>query len=545
MSVAEKDRTEREVDTLQLESSIMSTRTNTLSRDKDRVVLDGVSVRDCVGLLLGALFIAAAGTPVSSQERIYDYHSSSAEIVWRGTQALKLCNGLFVSNRTVRQIYDKELTGLRPRGPMTRSRVAIDYREKAVAVGVGGADPVPPMRSAHREGLGCVVMAPHQTFDDIDDLPILQMTPFAGDPDTIPWPDGDMVDATSLSSDIDGDALEAAGEWAFDRVTHGGHQGQITTSLLVVHEGDIIYERYAPGFDRDTRTRTWSTAKSLASTIIGIAVDQGLLELDEPLPVEWLPAGNEEPDDPRNSVTLRHVLHMSSGLYPMDNDYNWVRGSHMVYFGGWDAGYHSRDRGLVHEPGTVFDYENYDPLLALLSLRNAIGDTQDYLEFPHQVLFRKIGMRNTLPGVDRFGNYVMSSQVYTNTRDLARFGLLYLNEGRWNGEQIVSEEWVDFVRTPAPSTWETGNQYGGQFWLVPDERADLPQDAYATRGAQGQFTIIVPSYDLVVVRRGLDWREGSPGPGLSAWNLLEEVLKALPSRGSGKKMSLREETTRR
>ena len=140
-------------------------------------------------------------------------------------------------------------------------------------------------------------------------------------------------------------------------------------------------------------------------------------------------------------------------------------------------------------------------------------------------------MRNTVAGVDRFGDYVMSSQVYTNARDLARLGLLYLNRGEWNGERILPESWVDFVRTPAPSTQHFGNFYGGQWWLIPDARTELPQDAYTSAGAQGQYTIVVPSHDLVIVRRGLD---GS-GPGFPTWDLLQEVLKATPKREGGKK----------
>ena len=174
-------------------------------------------------------------------------------------------------------------------------------------------------------------------------------------------------------------------------------------------------------------------------------------------------------------------------------------------------------------------------VLGLLALKKAIGDQRAYLEFPHRELFRRIGMRNTIPGVDRYGNYVMSSQVYTNARDLARLGLLFLNGGRWNGEQIVPEEWVDFVRTPAPATRSTGNQYGGQWWLVPDSRTDIPQDAFASSGSQGNYTIVVPSCDLVVVRRGLDWEESGPGPGMNRWEVLGEVLKAIAPREGGRK----------
>src|SRR5262249_60606363 len=145
--------------------------------------------------------------------------------------------------------------------------------------------------------------------------------------------------------------------------------------------------------------------------------------------------------------------------------------------------------GIVREQGTTWDYENYDSLLGVYALKTVLGDYQKYLEFPRRALFDRIGMRNTIPGIDRFGDYVLSSQVYTNARDLARFGLLYLNEGTWNGKRILPESWIQFARTAAPSTNRYDRQYGGQFWLVPDSRTDLPQDAYSTARNRGQFNI--------------------------------------------------------
>jgi CubicO group peptidase (beta-lactamase class C family) len=482
------------------------------------------------GLALG---VALAAGPARAQHprSTVDYHSSSAEIVSRGTQALKLCNGLFVSNRTVEQIYAQEFRNLGARDILPLSKVQVDAQRKTVAVGVGTSDSLPAMRAAYREGVGCVTMAADQTFDDVDHLPQLRMPPPPGDPATIPWPDGDLIANQALPAHVDRAALNAAADWTFDRAAHGGHDGHVTLSLLVVHRGDILLERYAPGITMQTRTRTWSTAKSITSSVIGIAVDRGLLALDQPLPFTWPPGDDPNADDPRKRITLRHVLHMSSGLYPIDNDFENVIGSQLAYWAGWDSAYHARNRGLVREPGTTMDYENYDSLLAVFALRAALGDERTYLEFPRRHLFDRIGMRNTVAGVDRFGNFLLSSQVYTNARDLARLGILYLNRGKWNGEQILSEEWVRFARTPAPASRASGNGYGGHFWLVPDSRTDLPQDAYATSGARGQYTIIVPSYDLVIVRRGFDER-GGRRPGFSQWNLLAEVLKAFP-RGHG------------
>tara|TARA_B100001245_G_scaffold224430_1_gene198185 strand:+ start:347 stop:883 length:537 start_codon:yes stop_codon:yes gene_type:complete len=171
----------------------------------------------------------------------------------------------------------------------------------------------------------------------------------------------------------------------------------------------------------------------------------------------------------------------------------------------------------------MWDYENYDTLLGVYAMKLAIGDDQKYLEFPRSALFDRIGMRNTLLSVDRFGDFVLSSQVYTNARDLARFGMLYLQGGTWHGERLLSEDWINFTRTPAAATVGRGGQYGGQWWLVPEGRDDVPVDAYSTAGNRGQYVVVVPSHDLVIVRRGLDYGR----QGFNRWDLTREVLKAI------------------
>jgi CubicO group peptidase (beta-lactamase class C family) len=214
---------------------------------------------------------------------------------------------------------------------------------------------------------------------------------------------------------------------------------------------------------------------------------------------------------------------MSSGLEPVDSfNREYATGSGLSYWAGASSAEGARQRGLIRAPGSYWDYENYDTLLAIYAMKRALGDPQTYAEFPRRALLDRIGMRNTLVSTDRFGDFVLSSQVYANARDLARFGLLYLQGGKWNGERLVPESWIEFVRTPAPASNNAGKQYGGQFWLVPDDRTDVPRDAYTTAGNRGQFTIIVPSHNLVIVRRGLDWG----AQGFNEWDLAREVLKA-------------------
>ena len=461
------------------------------------------------------------------QQESYDYWKFNREMVRRGQQAILMCNGLFTGNRTLEQVFAQELAFLpEPIGTPSGGDYVVDWDREAVAIGAEGY--VPTMWAAFREGIGCVILAPDQTFEDIDGLPILDLPPPPGDPTRIPWPDGDLVEETSLPPGFDAAALQAASDWAFDRES----EYQVTLSLMVVHDGKIIHERYAPGVDMSTRTRTWSTAKSIGVTLIGMLVDEGRMALDEPLPFDWLPrtcGGGGA--DPRSDITLRHTLNMSSGLETIDNaGLEYATGSGMSYWAGASSIAQARSQALIREPGTNWDYENYDTLLAVYAMKLAIGDDQEYLQFPRAALLDKIGMRNTLLSTDRFGDFILSSQVYTNARDLARFGLLYMNGGMWNGERLLSEEWIEFVRTPAPATANSGNGYGGQWWLVSDNVDYVPKDAYSTAGNRGQYAIVIPSHDLVIVRRGLDWGR----QGFNRWELVREVLKAFPTAPVGR-----------
>lgn len=478
-------------------------------------------------ILLSTVLLAslAANPATAQQEENFDYFSANRMIIRNGVQAVLMCNGLFTSNRTLEQVFDQELAYLttpRFEGPVgTAEGGEYEINRELKAVAIGGPESGTVIRAAFREGIGCVVMAPDQTFDDIDSLPKLEL-PYAGDAATIPWPNGDLVADKPLPANVDAVALQAASDWAFDRDT----PEQDTLSLMVVYKGDIIHERYGPGIDMNTRTRTWSTAKSIAVTLIGMLVDQGRMDLDAALGFEWLPEILTPEADPRNEITLRNALNMSTGLYPLDNQgMEYVTGSGMSYWAGASSVNGARRRAMVREPGTYWDYENYDTLLAVLAMKNALGDDKTYQEFPRRALLDKLGMRSTLVSADRFHDFILSSQVYTNARDLARFGLLYLQNGTWDGEQLISEEWVEFVSTPAPSTAERGNFYGGQWWLVPDNRDDVPKNAYSTAGNRGQYVIVVPTHDLVIVRRGLDYGK----QGFNNFDLTREVLKAIGS----------------
>ena len=467
-------------------------------------------------LRFAALLLAAAVSAPAQAE--HDYFDANRKMIRNGVQAVLTCNGLFTSGRPIELVDREELAYLRvPRFGGVANNVVIDGERRAIKV--GGSEEGVAISAAFREGIGCIVMAPDQTLEDVDTLPKLELPYPDFDPATTPWPNGDLIEDFTWPASVDRAALEAAS----DRIFEPGVDNQVTLSLMVIHKGKILHERYRNGVDAATRTRTWSTAKSIAATLIGMLVDEGKLELDEPLGLDWLPDVTAREHDPRDAITLRHALNMSSGLYPVDSfNMEYATGSGLAYWAGKSSAIGARDRGLIREPGTFWDYENYDTLLAVLAMKQAIGSDQAYLEFPRRRLLDKIGMRNTLLSTDRFGDFILSSQVYTNARDLARFGLLYLNDGVWDGERLLSKAWIDFVRTPAPASEASNSEYGGQFWLVPTNRDDVPRDAYSTAGNRGQFVIIIPSHDLVIVRRGLDFSR----PQMNRWDIAREVLTA-------------------
>jgi CubicO group peptidase (beta-lactamase class C family) len=265
-----------------------------------------------------------------------------------------------------------------------------------------------------------------------------------------------------------------------------------------------VAERYRAGFGPHVPARTWSVAKSLTGALVGVLAGEGKLQLDAPAPIpEW-----SAPGDPRAAITVADLLHMSSGLA--------VAGAAMedVYFGGADSIASITAAPLEVPPGSRWHYANRDTLLLVRAMRHVIRDDAAYWSFPRHALFGRIGMHDTVAETDWRGNFVLSSQVQSTARDLARFGLLLLQDGVWNGERVLPEGWVSYLRTPAPARatglvglWRHGLPglagYGAQLWLF--ERSWLIRfDGVSALGSRGQAVTVVPDEQLVVVRTGLD-----------------------------------------
>src|SRR3954447_7027825 len=408
-------------------------------------------------------------------------------LIVAGYRALFTCSAHFFAGRPLEDIKKVELVDVANLG---FPDPVIDEQRKVVSA----ADPTGKIvrYAAFRDTMGCTILPPQWQLGDLPRLPYVQ---YATPPDVtrVAFPAGDRVDLPADGVDEHYRMLAPILERAFDGYSFG--EGVVTTGVIIVKNGKIVAERYRPGFGVYSGYRTWSTAKSVSAALLAIATKQGLLNLDDPVSIpEWI-----YPGDPRQAITYKQLLWMSSGLFSgSDNTYS-------VYFGGQDVVSAVTTTQLEVPPGTRWKYSNNDTLLLMRALRHLLADDLKYLRFPYDELLHPLGMYHSRMEVDHLGNFVASSQMYTTARDLTRFGMLLANDGVWNGKRLLPEGWVKFSSTPAPTRAPKAGEwgYGAQFWLL-DQMPGVPPGTFTTAGNKGQFVTIVPGHDLIVVRTGVD-----------------------------------------
>jgi len=288
-----------------------------------------------------------------------------------------------------------------------------------------------------------------------------------------------------------------------------------------VYDGQIIGEKYAPGLDIHSKLAGWSMAKSVTNALIGILVAEDKLKTNDPAPVaEWK-------TDVRKDITLNDLLQASSGLSWSESYFVPTSDFHNMFIKSDDKGAYAASRKLKQRPGELFQYSSGTTNILSRIIRQTTGEEQ-YYRFPYEKLFYKIGMNETVIEPDASGTFVGSSYVFATARDWARFGLLFLNDGVWNGERILPEGWVAYSMTPAPSA--KMGEYGAQWWLnrgapeKPEIRKypELPPDAYWADGFEEQFVMVIPGKKLVIVRLGVSHH------GFDFTKLALGILNALP-----------------
>lgn len=338
----------------------------------------------------------------------------------------------------------------------------------------------------YRDGLGAVLIDDSFDKEEIYLKPRRNNTKFDA-----PFPYGSNDPKDTIFKNIDYNRLQKAVENAFDQ---NGSLEKRTRSLLVIYKDKIVAERYDTGFNKNSRILGWSMTKSITATYFGILQYQNKFDIRKPAPIyEWK-------NDNRASITTDNLIQMNSGL-AWEEKYDKISDATKMLFRDHDMTRSQIVKPLVGTPGKSWNYSSGTTNLLSGILRNQFSSHQEYLDFWYSALIDRIGMHSMIIEADMHGNYVGSSYGWATTRDWAKFGLLYLHRGNWNGDQIFAPSWTDYVMTPTPTS---NGRYGGHFWLnVGGFYPSAPKDLYSANGFQGQKVFIIPSKDMVIVRMGL------------------------------------------
>ncbi len=406
-----------------------------------------------------------------------------------------MCSAIFITGLTPE--FAAENVGYFTAPYSERAKVGkpvIDYEKKTVSITL----PNGITRTAIYTGdQGCVCLTEGSNSLYFEPVKVVRNLPDAA---TTPWPMGDVLPTTAMPFNINMNKVMQAVDAAFAPA-----EAQ-TAAFIVTYKGRIIAEKYADGITKNTPLESWSMGKSLSATIMGILIKKRVYSLEQPAPIpQWQGKG-----DGRAKIRIMDIMHMSSGLYcraPQDPDYNAAVGypDHLyLYTGGINSFEYAANLPQQWLPNTVGRYRNCDPVLTNYLNRLGIeGQGKNYHTFPQKELFDKIGIRTMVMETDPYGNFLTQGYEFASARDWSRLGNLYLQNGIWNGEEILPKKFTKFVSTLANPWIADGRPiYGGLFWINGDGAFPIPKDAYLMLGAGGQSVTIIPTHDLVIVRLG-------------------------------------------
>ncbi len=324
-------------------------------------------------------------------------------------------------------------------------------------------------------------------------------TPLPAQDPAVPWPTATWPTGEPPADRAD-DLAELIDEGFADPSADGPHG--LPLALVVVHCGRLVAERYGPTAGPDERLISWSMAKSVTQALVGVLVGRGVLDVDAPAPVpEWA-----DPGDPRRAITVDHLLRMVPGL-EFNEDYVDAGTSHCIemLFGSGqdDMAAYTAGQAAVAPPDEVFNYSSGTTTVLCRILADAVGPGPAFERWMGRVLLDPLGIDARLT-FDGAGTWVGSSFLHATARDFAKFGLLYLRDGRWEDRRILPEGWVDRARTHRATDGE-GSRYGSHWWLWPHGT-----DVFHASGYETQRIIVDPGADLVIVRLGKTPIERAP-----------------------------------
>lgn len=339
-------------------------------------------------------------------------------------------------------------------------------------------------KAIFKKGIGSVLL--NDDYTNIDHL----ITPQRGrNSIALPYPYGDLKPIDTLLTTVNYSSLTTAIQTAFEH-----NELSKTRSVLVLYKGFLIGEQYIDNYNADKPILGWSMNKSILATLYGILQSKGVLEVTAAID---LPSWK---NDARSSITIDNLLRMESGL-EWDESYDKISDATTMLFLSSDMGEVQEHKKMLYQPKAHWNYSSGTTNLLSKNLKKYFNTQQEYIDFLYDSLIDKIGMHSYILEQDLSGTYVGSSYGWASTRDWGKFGLLYLNRGKWNGTQLFDPSWVEYISEP---TEDSDGDYGAHFWLnASGILKDVPRDMYSANGHDGQFVYIIPSKELVVVRTGL------------------------------------------
>ena len=413
-----------------------------------------------------------------------------------GYAAKNLCSAVFVSERNQEDVENTDLDFSfisKVKNTVDRENMTVTSRflwGKSIAV--------------YRERFGATLLV-NKDVDNLKTISFPAIDPgYSGD--TLAWPMGDILSDTLAV--MEKEKLADISSSLVNENAYGGN----AFAFMVLHKGIPVAEAYKPGFNKDTRLLSWSMAKSVTNALVGIrAYDSTLSITDSELLTQW-------PDD-RKDITLENLMQMQSGL-TWNEDYGIRSDVTVMLHCEPDLAQFAFSQPLEYDPGTHWYYSSGTTNIVSYILRQQFENDDDYYAYPHEELFYRIGITDAVFETDETGTLVGSSYLYMTARDYARFALLYMNDGMFNGKRILPEGWVDYTVIPAS---DSDGQYGSFFWLNRDGGIDsAPEDMFMCIGHDGQRIFMIPSRELIVVVLGY-----SPDNTMDFNKLIGDIIAAL------------------
>jgi len=417
-----------------------------------------------------------------------------------GFAAKNLCSAVFVSGRQPTEVENTDLNF----SFISYTKNNVNYNDKSVTSRFLWRK----SKAIYRDGFGVTLIR------DIKESTLRKerypLSVQAGySKDTIAWPLGDII--PNCITGIDLSELDLI---ARKLVSENAYNGN-AFAFMVLHKGIPVAEAYKPQFNSETRFLSWSMAKSFTNALIGILVRQGKLDINKPVGIE------EWQGDERSKITINDLMQMQSGL-SWNEDYGNRSSVNVMLHCEGDMARYSLEQPSEHPAGKFWYYSSGTTNIVNWLISKQFSNDSMYYQFPYSELFYKTGITDAVFEVDPAGTRIGSSYLYATARDYARFGLLYQNDGVFNGERILPEGWVKYTTSEASAS---NGEYGSFFWLNKQSKLpSAPKDMYMCVGHDGQRIFILPSQELIVVVLGYSPR--SKGD-MDFDRLLKDILRTI------------------